>query len=171
MPDGAPVDKKTADLQKILALLAQLGDKTFQIGEVQFEAFKLLPMEQYQLLNELRTGFREAATVDLPDDNDEESMTQVGFQALFLAFSTMPPALVEKVRRELFKRVSFKRPNSPTPLTLSGNEELAFDGLEGFHVMEVLARAFAVNFFGSLAGLSSLAGGATTTSNPFEPET
>ena len=62
----------------------------------------------------------------------------VGLQAIILALTTFPTDLMETVRREIFRVVSFKRADNPTRMPLVGNEDMAFDGLEAVHVIEVL---------------------------------
>ena len=56
------------DQDDLKRFAAQASEREFEIGGVSFEVHRMLPMEQYRLLNQIRSGLQSVGTVELPDD-------------------------------------------------------------------------------------------------------
>ncbi len=124
-------------------------EQDFTIGQTKFSIEKLLPMEGFRVLEEIRAalGTRLANT-----PADSGVATVIASVAL-----SIPPAVVDTIMRDMFAHVTFTNHLQATRATLAGNEGTAFDGLEPVNVYEVFVRCLAVNFFSSLEdGLSRL---------------
>ena len=135
-----------------------ITDSEVKIGATKFRFEKLLALEAFEVLEDLRPGLAEA----IGKQRGTTDIEQIASMVLGL-----PQWTVEKMRAKLFTSVTFTRkPNYVDPVRLDRDEEGAFDELEPIHVYEVLARAFAVNFFGSFSVLQSLMGAEETSPPP-----
>ena len=68
---------------------------------------------------------------------------------MLAAFTEAPEAHYKAIVKAMSKRITFTSPSNKSPLTLAGNEELAFKDLDMAHILLLEGRAFGVNFFGS----------------------
>ena len=123
-----------------------LTARTVTIGETTFTFNKMLPLEGFRLLEEIRVAVKNIAEVLGGNSGGIVIGELVG---------AVPIDIIIRTRSQLFQFVSFTRPNIPTPMVLGKAEEAAFDGLEPAHIYEVWARALAVNFSGSLVAFTS----------------
>ena len=144
----------------------------FTLGNTQFRIHKLLPMEGFRVLEDIRAALGPKIMQLQSEDTSLNNML-TGFVGLVLSVSTQD---VQNVMRQLFIEAYFKDEHSNQFVSLSGNEGLAFKELEPFHVYEVLARCLVINFTGSLDEIMSrtrirqtLRQQDTTTSPPFSP--
>ena len=104
-----------------------------------FKIRKLLPMEGFELLEELRVGF-------IAGDPSSMAAALIGY----------PKDHLKKIRNIIFHFVDFKNDRVSQWTKLTGQEGTAFMGLLPVHIYAVLGRALAVNFFESLDEILSL---------------
>lgn len=134
-----------------------------QIGEVTFYFKRLPATESWPLLLRLREDLARSSLALV--NTDDQIVSQI-FNGLFL----LPTERVLFYQNALFRYVEFST-NQVSRQTLEGGEETAFNmdlGIGAFHVFEVLARIFCVNF---LESFSSLLADATTPAVEKERET
>ena len=127
-----------------------------------FECKKLLPHEGFEVLEVIRPAMA-AALADIPADADLA-------QAIGMVLGGVPSATRRVVQNELFREVWFSNRLSPTPQRVADDIGTAFTGLEAAHIYEVLGRAFAANFTGSLDVIRSMFEAAGPTMNRFIQE-
>lgn len=122
-----------------------MGATTFYFG-------KLLAMEQYDVLELVREGLEGPLGKYVSEDTDPMRLA-LGILA------GIPRETVEAVRQRLFSVVEWRNDEVHQPGStngkLAGDEASAFKDLTGAHVMEVLGRAFVVNFTESWEVLDS----------------
>ncbi len=121
-----------------------------QIGETHFEIRKLLVMDSFAVLEELREGLGEQLGEVDSDDPLQVTMVKTILSA--------PRELVISIRDQLFANVLFRNESYRTPMILAGMEEAAFDGLTPIDVYEMLVRCLAVNFFDTFREIASKLG-------------
>ena len=85
---------------------------------------------------------------EMPDSQGAAS-NGAGIKMMLAAFTEAPEAHYKAIVKALSKRITFTSPSNKSPLTLAGNEELAFKDLDMAHILLLEGRAFGVNFFGS----------------------
>lgn len=120
-------------------------------GAVTFRVEKLLPMPGYRVLREIRT----AIGASVGDVEWSELSLGPAFFAMIMSF---PAPAEESIRRQLFESIYYKRADMANPMSLHGDEENAFRGLDPMDVYRVFGRAIAVNFTRSLSALKPLSG-------------
>ena len=148
-PEQLPdVEQEAEPTPGPLSTVEPLTATEVEIEGVRFQIRKLLPMEAFAVIEAFRPAFKEAVAAGLGDTTDDMAK---GIALL----GGLPPERVDGLRRALFKQIIFRAPNAGTPQVLGGNEELAFKDLDVVHIYELIVRAFAVNFSGSWAALSS----------------
>ena len=124
-------------------------DRTVTWGETTFEIRKLLPTEAKPLfirhVRPLLSGALDA-DMSLPDGDGTSEAAQwiLAGRVLFAAFTKAPTEHYEAISLTMARGITVKRGTEERPLT--GNEEWAWMGLEGAHMLLLDARAFAVNF-------------------------
>ena len=130
---------------------SELLKEHIKIGNTDFQIRKLLPMEQFRVLEEIR--------VALGMSMRPEDLAAIGgvdtFGGIVSIVLKLAPAAVESVRQQLFEQVLFRNDSAQTWLELSRREPTAFEHLEAIHIYELLIRAVAVNFFGSWSVIRS----------------
>lgn len=107
--------------------------------QTHFKVKKLLPMEGFDLLEDLRIGFVSGNPASLAE-----------------AFVGYPKESLKKIRHTVFQHVEFKNDRVSQWTKLANQEPTAFIGLLPVHIYAVLGRALAVNFFESLEEILSL---------------
>ena len=120
------------------------------IGDATFMFEKLLPMEAFRAFEGIRPGLASAFDSAPAQETDEAFLKQV-----LKALLATPVETVDFAMAALFRSVKFTNAATKTPTRVSGMEDTAFMGLEPIHIYEVLGRAFAVNFTGSLDAIKS----------------
>ena len=137
----------------ITAAAGKYTETSFSIGNVQFAIEKLLPMEAFAVLEEIR----EAVGGRISESSDKTS-TQALIASVLLS---IPPTAVKSVMVKVFAGVEYKNESTDRflPLAPAGKiDDSGLEGLEGINIYELLARALAVNFFLSFGGVMSLLG-------------
>ena len=131
------------------AIIGDTATETkFVIGETTFQIQRLLPMEGYYVLEELRAGVGgELSRLDFEGSSDVALMAGV--------IAAIPPATLESVRKKMFAEVWFTNSLSPKPRRVHPDEGSAFKGLHPMSIYEVQLRAFLVNFIESFTALAS----------------
>ena len=140
-------------------------DREVSHGKTTFRIGKLLAMEAWAVKEILRP-----ALLDGVDDKFSANVfgvtslvNSMGMPVdnvriwLSTAIARLPSLTVERIRVALFRHVYFTTTDThPTQTPLYKNEAAAFDGLEFYHVDEVLLRAACVNFTESFSAMTSL---------------
>ena len=127
---------------------------------------KMLPMEAFELFEDLRAGLEPMApaiavligSADVLDDAGNFRIEKAKVHAIAPAVSLLakfPKETIAIAKARLFQFVTFKSAKVPTPAKISASPGDAFDGLNFTHIYEILGRALAVNFTESLAELLS----------------
>ena len=117
-------------------------------GDVSFSIKKLMPMEAKEVfMGHVRPLLR-GLNAEMPDSQGAAS-NGAGIKMMLAAFTEAPEAHYKAIVKALSKRITFTSPSNKSPLTLAGNEELAFKDLDMAHILLLEGRAFGVNFFGS----------------------
>ena len=144
--------KKALDPKKIMESL-DIGPK-LTIGGVSFDICKLPVMDGYRLSEQIREALAlQSEAVEMPQDVKGEAVAATAFVKSVL---TLPPSVVEKVRKTLFSSVTFKTKDVEQGwIGLLGAEDMAFESLETYHVYEVFGRCLLVNFSGSFTDILS----------------
>ena len=123
-------------------------------GEVSFSIKKLMPMEAKEVfVGHVRPLLR-GLNAEMPNSQEvaskgEDFKMMLGFKMMLAAFTEAPEAHYKAIVKAMSKRITFTSPSNKSPLTLAGNEELAFKDLDMAHILLLEGRAFGVNFFGS----------------------
>lgn len=124
--------------KEVKRLTKDLTRQQVKKGNVTFQIERLTPMEGYELLDKLRNMIGEVVA---------QSWEQSPQAFIISALSRLPHENLEYVRKELFERIQFSRPDTAMqPRPLAGSEDIAFEGLDPGTVYEMVVRAFAVNF-------------------------
>lgn len=154
-------------MQAVIEAAGKWKEREFQIGDTHFRVQKLLVMEAFELLEEMRSMVgRNLHVLRMLPDN---SPAAVHIGSLLLALS---PGDLEIVRRKLFVGVRFKNSLAKTWRDLNaGGEGMAFQNLGPLKVYEVTARAFAVNFTESIQEIRSTLEFLGLSTEPREPQT
>lgn len=121
---------------------------------VKFYIEKLTPLKALALFERIRPGIGAAMAHLRKGDMNESSYIDM--------VCLLPPETVALAMDRLFKTVRFTRSNIPDPVTLQGDIDSAFDGLEPIAIYEVLVRCLVVNFIGSFSALLSRMDGEET---------
>ena len=135
-------------------MTAPLSELSFALGETNFTISKLLAEEAFDTFEIVRVGLADVNRIPLSEDAH-------AVQAVTAVFSGFSRETFRTVRDRLFAEVQFTRPNIKTARKVHGNISTAFDGLEPFHIYEVFARAFVVNFRKSWDAALSMLGVST----------
>ena len=130
-------------------LIDGLTARIVKIGKTEFKIDPLLPMEGFDVLEEIR----EAAISPGNLYHVLENPTQEGIRnALIAVLSSLPKPIVKSIQKQMFTAVTFTNETAVTPQVLAGREGMAFDSLQGltpFDVYNVTVRCLAVNFLAS----------------------
>lgn len=124
-----------------------LGKSTFEIG-------KLLVMEQFALIEEVRPHLGKLAGALSGLGVDRGASTQIWVGVLVMQMlSTIPQDVLKSIQSRLFGQIEFVDANRSVPVVLAGREDEAFDN--ALHIYELLARSAYVNFSESVSGFLS----------------
>ena len=116
-------------------------DRTITWGDVTFEIRKLLPTEAKPLfIRHVRPLLRGALSAEAPAGGGTEP-----WRIMLAAFTDAPAEHYEAVSAAMARGIIVTR-GGEKPRPLAGNEEWAWQGLEGAHMVLLDARSFAVNF-------------------------
>ena len=129
--------------EEIRQAIAGFAEKSVKFGSTTFTFRKMSAWRGFEVLESLRPGLVKAFGL----------MPATGMtiqQRLVAAFASIPRETVKEGRSSLFEFVDWVNDKRGQPVKLVDREDEAFDGLEAIHVYQVLLRAFAVNFTGSL---------------------
>ena len=139
--------------QAIERAAGKFGERKVQLGDTYFKINKLLPLDAFKLLEEMRAMIGRSLPIvgAVPHGSDPA----VYIASVLLALT---PADMETVRRKLFSEVRFRNrmQKSWGVLEDEGKEGMAFSGLGPIQIYEMIARAFAVNFMQSWDDFVSL---------------
>lgn len=142
------------------SFLAPQDEKTVTWGEAQFTINKMLPMEAKAIFVEhVQPLMHQVMRLldEVQGDGDEEDVQFVVSDAVLgkrmmkraaMIFSALPPKHYRTISVAMSKSIQVRR-GSETRF-LAGNEEWAFQGLEGAHAIMLDGRAFLINFTGWL---------------------
>ena len=126
------------EVKQLGALTLSLTEQTVNQGQTTFTIERLSPMEGYQLIDTMRNMIGNATTGSFQESPSAFMMA---------ALTKLPHKDLEYIRKKLFERVQFTRPDTaPTPRPLAGSEDIAFEGLDAGIIYEMIVRAFSVNF-------------------------
>ena len=137
-----------------------LSEREVVIKGTQFKFLKALPMEALRVFETIRPGLSAVLTeakidFELLNDRQSETAMMVFGQQLVGAFSMLPQDTVEAMQKGLFPFTQYKGPGMNAFVPVSGDADSAFKELEVVHIYELLARAFYVNFSGSVSEITS----------------
>ena len=119
-------------------------DRTVTWGETTFEIRKLLPTEAKPLfIRHVRPLLRGALAAETGPTGETEP-----WRIMLAAFTDAPSEHYEAISTAMARCIIASRAGTQRPL--AGNEEWAWQGLEGAHMVLLDARAFTVNFRGWL---------------------
>ena len=136
----------------------------FEIQGTRFKIAKLKAMEAYRVIEMARPELDKAVGLDVPEktgqldflgDAAKQSADQLNLSpkvtgTLLHAVLAISPALVDRVRKILFSKITFTNDRAVTAQVLTGAEEVAFDKIDDpLIVHKILVRSVIVNFFGS----------------------
>ena len=144
-------------------------DRVITWGDSTFEIRKLLPTEAKPLfIRHVRPLLRGALSAESPGPPPAgaEVATEGGYlgatetwRVILAAFTDAPAEHYEAVSHAMARSIVVTRKGEKRPL--ASNEEWAFQGLEGAHMVMLDVRAFAINFKGwldvAISGLPQLA--------------
>ena len=137
-------------------------DREVSYGDVTFRIGKLLPMEAKEVFMRHVRPLLEGAL---------SANADAGFWGMVLGvLSKAPQEHYDATMRALYQQIMFTSPATPQPMVLASNAELAFKDLEAAHILLLEARAFYVNFRGSLDVLRSELPFLAQLFQPSEPE-
>ena len=159
------------DAQSILDTLPD--DRTIQWGDATFEIRKLLPTEAKPLFirhvrpllkgagsAEATPGVRAAANAPQQPSASATAPEAPGFigeteswRIMLAAFTDAPAEHYEAVSKAMARSIIVTRAGEKRPL--AGNEDWAFQGLEGAHMVILDVRSFCVNFIGWWPAIAS----------------
>ena len=156
MSDNEKPAQETGQASDLASLYASADmaseETTFTIRGTTFSISKLLAMEAYDVLEDIREalGASSKGLDELDLQSDGGAIT-----AIVKTILRLPKANTDLIRRKLFAHISFTNASVATPIPLHGSEDMAFEGLEAFHIYVVFGRALLVNFFKSFEGVAS----------------
>ena len=127
-------------------ILDGISERNVTIKGATFHIAPLLPMEGFEVLEEIREAV--VSPVGLSRVMENPTGPEIT-QALLTVLAGLPKAVVKSVQRQMFTSVTFTNENALSARVLSGSEAMAFNGLSAFDVYEVTVRCLAVNFLGS----------------------
>ena len=117
-------------------------DRVITWGDSTFEIRKLLPTEAKPLfIRHVRPLLRGALSAEAGPTGETEP-----WRIMLAAFADAPAEHYEAISKAMARSIVVTRAGEKR--VLAGNEEWAFQGLEGAHAVMLDARAFAVNFSG-----------------------
>ena len=120
--------------------------------KVRFYVKKLMPLQGMALFEKIRPGIGAAlGAVRKSGGVDESAMIDI--------VCLVPSETVAVAMDRLFRHVTYSRSDVPEPVSLHGDIDSAFAGLEPIAIYEVLARCLCINFIGSFSALLSQMGG------------
>ena len=136
--------------------LEELKKTTVTLGTTRFTINKLSACAALELLERTRVAL---ATTVVPGGESD----LLG-ASIFTAIAAIPVEFSKDLRRELFKKVQFRRSGDSRDIYLTEEMwDMAFEGLEASDIYNLMLRALVVNFFYSfekikkdLEGLQSL---------------
>ena len=115
-------------------------DRTITWGDATFEIRKLLPTESKPLfIRHVRPLLRGALSAEAPANGATEP-----WRMMLAAFTDAPAEHYEAISKAMARCIIVTRAGEKRPL--AGNEEWAWQGLEGAHMVLLDVRAFTVNF-------------------------
>ena len=123
-----------------MSIIDDVENPNVQIRKVNFNIRKLLCMEGYDVVEELRGAAPAVMQIETkPDDPIEKLIAAV--------LVSIPKDIFERLRKKLFAHITFTI--GGVTLTLAGEEERAFQTLVPVHVYELIFRSFYINFIES----------------------
>ena len=115
-------------------------DRTITWGDATFEIRKLLPTEAKPLfVRHVRPLLRGALSAEAPAEGATEP-----WRIMLAAFTDAPAEHYEAISKAMSRSIIVSRAGEAKPL--AGNEEWAWQELEGVHAILLDTRAFVVNF-------------------------
>ena len=136
----------------------ELTSSEVTLGETTFYFKRALPMEAFDIFEELRPALAEMSeAIKAAQDSQAKGMST---ESVFLGAAVdiigrMPSEIVRKAMAKLMQHVDYQRDGRP-PQKVSRDLDTAFKGQTVFTIYEVLVRAFCVNFTESLDDVKSL---------------
>ena len=119
-------------------------DRTITWGDATFEIRKLLPTEAKPLfIRNVRPLLRGALSAEAPAGGTTEP-----WRMMLAAFTDAPAEHYEAISKAMARSIIVTRGSEKR--ALAGQEEWAFQGLEGAHMVILDTRAFVSNFRGWL---------------------
>jgi len=141
-------DPKVQMFEDIIKSVKGLKNPEFTMEGVKFQIKKLSPIKGFNLFEKIRYEISRNA-----DSAEAEPDSPLLF---YKAILTLNPDVIEGIREDLFRNVSFRGNGVETGwMDLDGSEDMAFQEMEPLHVYELLIRCLAVNFSGSFHALIS----------------
>ena len=139
-------DPKIKVFEEMIKGIKGLKDSEFSMCGVKFQVKKLSPIAGFHMFEKIRYEI---------SSNAESSEAEPDSPLLFYkAVLTLEPRVIEEIRVELFKSVSFRGNGVESGwMELDGSEEMALQGMEALHIYELLIRCLSVNFSGSFHAL------------------
>ena len=131
------------------ALKGGLSEPRFDIGATKFRIVKLGPEEALEVTEEIRPQIlQQMRGMKLSMD-----VLQDLLGTIVILLVGLPKPTMAYLRQTLFEYVYFTNAEFQTETPLANDIGGAFKDLDVIHIYEVLARAFFVNFSGSLPAL------------------
>ena len=136
-----------------------LTERSVVYAGTTFQIDKALPMEGFGIFQKIRPGL-----VAISDSVREAALARAkgtpgGPVFIGLAMDVVgkiPEETLNAAMASLFRHVKFTRDGVPTPVVLAKDLEGGTKGMELYEILELLVRAFCVNFSGSSDALMSL---------------
>ena len=145
--------------------LADLKDRFMaESWSIKHTQFKITPFPAFQgfaVFDYLREGVGHQLMNSLPSDDMTNMATLVA-----MLFS-MPSALIDRFRADVFRCIEYQHEGRDDGWQrLGGNENDGLQGHVALAVYELIVRGFMVNFFESLASLSTMISSFSKTASP-----
>lgn len=125
-----------------MSIQESLSSKTFQLGETEFLVQDIPFAEGREIVDRVRVTLGRLSGEVINDSADPE--VQMG-NLLLSAVSMLSTEEMNDLQTRLFKHLEAKIPGAKAPITVLGNEELAFEG-NVFNVYTAAVRCFTANF-------------------------
>ena len=126
----------------------QLESPNFRLRDTHFEIRKLLAPEALEVLEAVREGLKGELQINT-------GSVELALASFVRPILGLPRSTVAEIRTRIFAQVYFRNKTAKTLRRVGDDVGHAFDGLEPFHIYEVLGRALIVNFRGSFADATS----------------
>lgn len=138
-----------------------LTNETVIFGETTFTINRALPMEAFNIFEELRPGLASISEVvrnALASEALGIDRNANAIGTVVEVIGKLPPEIIRILMTKLTKFVQFNRSELGSPAIVAHDPDSAFKDMTVFQIYELLARAFAVNFMESFDDLQSLLG-------------